>query len=544
GVLSNITVEAYDGNLPVSSVTGVGGLLNLDLLGLLNSGQPVTIPFTVPSDKTFDRVKVTLSSLLGVSLVQTLNIHEVSRSAPRPTFTAPLSNALNICYNSTATLGATTAATNELIWYDVQDGGTALATTAYNATYTTPQPLTANKTFYVAARQIGCTAESVRVPITVTVNPAINFAATTLANGTIGTAYNKQLTAATGGTAGYTYTVAVGSTLPAGLSLSTTGTLAGMPTLAGPYNFSVTVTDSRGCAATTPHTIIITDKLTLGNLTLPDGTVGISYSQIVPVATGGTPNYNYSVTNLPPGLQFNATTMTIEGNPSTAGSYVVTVSVSDQDGNTASMNYPIIIRNSLALPNATLANGTVGTAYPTQTIPEATGGTPGYTYSVTGGLPPGLQFNNTTREITGNPTTAGNYTVNVQVTDGAGSTITNSYAIRVVDPLVLANKTLVEGTAGVTYPGDVLPVATGGSGSYTYAVTNLPAGLSFDQTTRQISGTAPSAGNYTITLTVTDSEQRTATNTYVLKVNGALTLATAALPDGTVGTVYPPQTLP
>ncbi len=541
GLASNITVEAYNGNNLVYTRSGVAGLLNLDLLGLLNAGQPVTIPFS--PGVAFDRVKITLSALVGLSLTQSIDVYEVTRSAPRPTFTAPLSNALNICYNSTATLGATTAATNELIWYDVQDGGTAITTTAYNATYTTPA-LLANKTYYVAARQLGCTAESVRVPITVTVNPQINFAATTLANATIGTAYSKQLNAATGGTAGYTYALAVGSTLPPGFALSSSGLLGGSPTQSGTYPFSVTVTDARGCTTTTAHTITVTNTLTLGNLTLPDGTVGISYpAQTVPAATGGTTPYTYTAINLPPGLNFNATTREITGNPITAGSYVITVNVSDQDGNTASINYPIVIKNALALPNASLANGTVGTAYPTQTIPAATGGTPGYTYIATN-LPPGLNFNATTREITGNPITAGNYTINVQVTDAALTSVSNSYTIRVVEPLVLANKTLVNGTVGVAYPGETLPAATGGSGSYTYAISNLPAGLLFNATSRQITGTPSGAGNFSITLTVTDSEGRTASNTYALQVNGALTLATAVLPEGTVGTAYPAQTLP
>ncbi|MFN0255358.1 Ig-like domain-containing protein [Pedobacter ureilyticus] len=543
GVLNNIIVEAYSGNELIYSRTGVGGLLNLDLLGLLNTEQPVTIPFTVPSNRTFDRVKVTLSALLNVSATQTINVYEVTRSAPRPTFAAPLSNALNVCYNSAAVLVATTASANQLIWYEAQDGGTALATTANNATYTTPV-LTANKTYYVAARQIGCTAESVRVPITVTVNPQINFAVTTLTNGTIGTGYSRQLTAATGGTAGYTYSVATGSTLPPGLTLSSAGLLGGMPSQAGNYTFSITVTDSRGCTATTSHTLLITNTLTLGNLALPDGTVGLIYPvQVVPPATGGSTPYTYTAINLPPGLSFNPTTREIVGTPTTAGSYVITVNVSDADGNSTSINYPIVIKNALALGNATLANGTVGIGYPTQTIPAATGGTPGYTYVATN-LPPGLNFNPTTREITGTPTTAGSYTVNVQVTDGAGSSVTNSYTINVIQPLVIANKTLADGTVGGAYPTETLPAATGGTGPYSYVSANVPAGLSFNPTTREITGTPTEAGNFSITLTVTDADGRTATNTYALRVNGALTLATATLPAGTVGVAYPTQTLP
>lgn len=541
GVLSNITVEAYNGNNLVYNRTGLAGLLNLDLLGLLNGGQAVNIPFS--PNAIFDRVKITLSALLGVSLTQSVDVFEVNRSAPRPTFVAPLSNALNICYNSTATLAATTASTNELVWYDVQDGGTALATTAYNASFTTP-PLTASKTYYVAARQIGCIAESVRVPVTVTVNPQINFSATTLANATIGTAYSKQLAPATGGTADYTYAVAAGSTLPAGLTLSSTGSLAGMPTQAGTFNFSITVTDAKGCTATTAHSLVVTNTLTLANLTLPDGTVGLGYpAQVVPAATGGSTPYTYTAINLPAGLTFNPTTREITGTPTVAGSFVITVNVSDADGNTASINYPIVIKNALALATTSLAVGTVGSNYPTQVLPAATGGTPGYTY-IASNLPPGLVFNPTTREITGVPTTVGNFTVSVQVADAVGSTVSTDYAIRVIAPLTLANKTLANGTVGATYATETLPAATGGTGPYTYVATNVPAGLSFNPSTRQISGTPTGAGNFSITLTVTDAEGRTATNNYALSVAGALNLATATLPDGTVGTPYPVQTLP
>ncbi|WP_113639208.1 putative Ig domain-containing protein [Nubsella zeaxanthinifaciens] len=541
GVLSNITVEAYNGNNLVYNRTGLAGLLNLDLLGLLNGGQAVNIPFS--PNAIFDRVKITLSALLGVSLTQSIDVFEVNRSAPRPTFAAPLSNALNICYNSTATLAATTASTNELVWYDVQDGGTALATTAYNTSFTTPA-LTASKTYYVAARQLGCTAESVRVPINVTVNPQINFAATALNNATIGTAYSKQLTAATGGTAAYTYAVAAGSTLPAGLTLSNAGLLAGMPTQAGSFTFSITVTDAKGCTATASHTLTVTNTLTLGNLVLPDGTVGLIYpTQVVPAANGGSTPYTYTAINLPAGLTFNPTTREITGTPTVAGSFVITVNVSDADGNAASINYPIVIKNALALASTSLAVGTVGASYPSQTLPAATGGTPGYTY-VASNVPPGLTFNPTTREISGVPTTVGNFTVSVQVSDAAGSTVSTDYTIRVIAPLTLANKTLANGTVGATYATETLPAASGGTGPYTYVATNVPAGLSFNANTREITGTPTGAGNFSITLTVTDAEGRTATNTYALSVTGALNLATASLPNGTVGTAYPVQTLP
>ncbi|WP_316765939.1 putative Ig domain-containing protein [Pedobacter frigiditerrae] len=540
GLLNNTTITAYNGNTQVFS-QNLNSLLTLDLLGLLNSGQATSVPF-VPGAQ-FNRVQITLNSLLNVGLTQTVDLYSVVSSAPRPTFVAPLSNAINVCYNNSANLGATTASTNELRWYDVSLGGTVLATTAYNGTYVTPN-LTTTKTYYVAARRIGCTSESIRVPITVTVNPQMVLVTTTLSNATVGSAYSKQITAATGGTPTYTYALAAGSTLPTGLVLSSSGQIGGTPTTAGDYNFNITATDSKNCTVTTAYTLKVTPTLVLAPATLPNGTVGTLYpTQVIPAATGGSTPYTYVATNLPPGLSFNPATREITGTPTTSGPYVVNVVATDADGNQASNNYTIVVKDPLVLPTSPLADGTVGITYATQTILPATGGTGPYTYSALN-LPPGLSFNPATREITGTPTTAGTYAIPVTVTDSEGRTTTSNYSIRVKDPLTLANQTLPDGNVSVAYPTQTLPAANGGVGPYTYAAINLPPGLNFNPATRQITGTPTQSGNYTITMTATDAESNTISNTYALKVIGALSLPTATLPNGTVGVPYPTQTLP
>lgn len=540
GLLNNITVTAYNGNTQVFSQPA-STLLNLDLLGLLQNGQVVSIPFAplVP----FDHVKVTVSSLLNVNLTQSISIYGLTRSAGRPTFTAPASNAVSVCYNTSTNLSATTTAANELRWYDVVDGGTALATTAYNGTFSTGL-LTANKTYYVAARRIGCTAESGRVPIVVTVNPAIVFNTTTLSNATVGFAYTKQINAATGGTPNYTYTLATGSTLPAGLSLSTTGLITGTPTVANDYGFSITATDSKGCTVTTPFTLKVTATLVLTPGALVSGVTGTVYiTQTIPAVTGGTSPYVYTATNLPPGLTFDPATRQISGTPTLKGTFTIPVTATDANGNSITSNYTLKVTDPLVLPTTTLAGGITGTVYNPQIIPAATGGSEPFTYSATG-LPPGLSFDPTTRAITGTPTQAGNYTVAVTVTDGDGKTITTNYPLAVTNPLALATTTLADGTVGVTYTPQNIPAATGGVGPYTYTATGLPPGLSFNPATRAITGTPTQAGNYSVTVTATDSQSKTVSASYSLKVIGQLSLPSATLANGVVGDVYTTQTLP
>ena len=184
GLLNNISITAYNGTTEVGTAA-LSSLLNLDLLGLLNGGQVVSIPYS--PGLPYNRVKITMSSLLNASLTQTLNLYAVTRSAGRPTFIAPASNNVAICAGSTASLTATTSTTNELRWYNDLTGGAALATVAYNGVFTTPV-LSANKTYYVAARRVGCTEESVRVPVTVSVTqvpvaPAVAAVAPVCAGG-------------------------------------------------------------------------------------------------------------------------------------------------------------------------------------------------------------------------------------------------------------------------------------------------------------------------------------------------------------------------
>ncbi|MCD0486658.1 putative Ig domain-containing protein [Pedobacter sp. MC2016-14] len=554
GLLANLSITPYNGSIAGTTQSFSGNaLLTLDLLGLLNSGEVVTVPFNSPT--AFNRVKITLSSLISASLTQTVELYAAYRSAARPTFnTATSPNALSICNGTAANLKAITTNDNELLWYDVATGGIPTVT-AFDGSFPTPA-LTATKTYYVAARRINCTTESVRVPITVTVNPAITFATTTLSNATVSAAYSKQITAATGGTPSFTYALAPGSTLPAGLTLSSGGVIGGTPTATVTAKaFSIIATDSKGCTATANFTLTTTPALSIAAMTLPNGTVGIPYiTQTLPAATGGTGPYTYSApaSSLPPGLQFNELTRQITGTPTLANPdvnpavpYTIPVTVTDANGYSTTVSYTILVKDPLVLPAASLANGTTNKLYTTQTIPLATGGTKPYTYSApASSLPPGLTFNALTREIYGTPTTAGNYTIPVTVQDAENKTTVRNYTIAIKDPLALASGSLPDGTVNVAYPAQTIPEATGGSPGYTYSVSNLPNNLTFNATTRVISGVPAASGTYTIAVTARDQDLTTVTAQYTLKIAGQINLPAASLPNGTVDIAYSPVTLP
>ncbi|RED55126.1 alpha/beta hydrolase-fold protein [Cohnella lupini] len=85
------------------------------------------------------------------------------------------------------------------------------------------------------------------------------------------------------------------------------------------------------------------------------------------------------------------------------------------------------------------------------------------------------------------------------------------------------NAALTAGQVGAAYEHALELAATGGTKPYTWSVTGLPEGLSFDSATMKISGT-PAEGTdasspYTVTITATDTAGRTASVTNTLAIS-------------------------
>ncbi|QNH19263.1 Calx-beta domain protein [Xanthomonas sp. GW] len=183
------------------------------------------------------------------------------------------------------------------------------------------------------------------------VSPTLTIAPPTLPAGTAGSAYSQTLTAS-GGTAPYSYAVSAGA-LPTGLSLAAGGALAGTPTVAGSFAFTVTVTDAGGFIAPQAYTLsIVAPTLVIAPPTLPSGKVGTAYSQTLS-ASGGTAPYSYAVSagTLPAGLTL-AAGGALSGTPTAIGSSAFTVSVTDAHGFTAAQAYTVAIVAAVPAPVA------------------------------------------------------------------------------------------------------------------------------------------------------------------------------------------------
>jgi hypothetical protein len=377
---------------------------------------------------------------------------------------------------------------------------------------------------------------------------ALTVATSTLPNGYVGSAYSKTLLATGGSLTGYVWSVATGSTLPAGLTLSAAGVLSGTPTTTGTPSFTVSVTDSVSNPAGTA-TLSMTIKPAVSVTTstsLPTGYVGSAYSQTLAATGGAGTPYTWTVTTgstLPAGLTLS-TAGVLAGTPTATGAPSFSVTATDSVGNTAAKSLSMTISPGITIStSATLAGGYQGTAYPGATL-AATGGTgSGFTWAVASGstLPAGLSLS-TGGAISGTPTGSGATSVAITVTDSASNTATKTFSITIEATLAVSgSSTLKSGTINVAYTNTL--TATGGSGTYsTWIVTSgggtmTPLNLSLSSA-GVLSGTPTITGTATFTVQVTDSENHTATATLSVTVYNALTVTTASLPAGYVGTAY------
>ncbi len=359
--------------------------------------------------------------------------------------------------------------------------------------------------------------------------PIVTLAITTtsLPSGTVGTAYSATL-AATGGTTPYTWSIpSGGGSLPAGLSLSSAGTISGTPTAAasGKLKFQVVDSASSPQTATTSLTVTVNaappPALTITTTSpLPSATVGAAYSATL-AATGGTSPYTWTLASgstLPAGLSLSSAGV-ISGTPTSAVSSTFTVQVADSEATpataTAVLSLTVNASAALSITTKTLSPGTLGTAY-SATL-AATGGTPPYTWAVGSvPLPAGLSLNASTGAITGTPTLLSSSFPSFSVSDSASHTVSAQNINLTINPPA---GTLANGTYTFYFGGAVSQQLVGLAidGSFTVSNGSITGGV-FDEN-----------ANYTAPLI----EQKISGGTVTAYADG-LGQFTLTLPSGTV----------
>jgi hypothetical protein len=305
--------------------------------------------------------------------------------------------------------------------------------------------------------------------------PTITLSPTTLPDAAAGSAYS-QAVAASGGASPYTYAVTSGS-LPGGTTLSSAGLLSGTPLFGGTFNFTITTTDINSCTGVQSYTLNVTGcpQITVAPSSLPNGTIGTSYSQTVS-ASGGMSSYSFNVTagTLPAGLSLNGGSGVVSGLPTTSGISNFTITATDANTCTASRAYSVTINcPTIILSPTTLTSGTTNVAY-NQTI-ISTGGTAPYTFSVTSGsLPAGITLSSG-GILSGTTTIAGTSSITITSTDANSCTGTQAYSLTINAPSSSSTSLTV---LGVAYSQDFNTLVLTGTDS----IKKLPTGWTANET--------------------------------------------------------------
>src|SRR5581483_1031381 len=217
-------------------------------------------------------------------------------------------------------------------------------------------------------------------------------------------------------------------------------------------------------------------SLSITTTDLPSVQEGTAYNVTV-AATGGTAPYTWALSSgsLPAGLTLSSAGV-ITGTPTASGtsSFAITATDSSSPKLTKTITFSIVVTAATNLPpaltigSATLSAGQVGSTYAVSL--SASGGTPGYTWSLaSGSLPAGLALSSA-GVISGTPTATGTSTFTVAVKDnGSPAQMASAQESIGVSPagLAITTTSLAAGANESSY--NAALSATGGTPSYTWS---------------------------------------------------------------------------
>ena len=403
--------------------------------------------------------------------------------------------------------------------------------------------------YVVSVKVTGNNSQAQVKKFTLTVNPSDAPTITTIQlspDAELGIAYPGGSISASGGAGNYTFQNL--SPMPSGLSLNPTGTVSGTAngTVAQNLGVKVKVTDSVGRSSEKFVNIRILSasvpSITTAS-TGPGGSINVPYTPFALSATGGKAPYTWDVPisgnatsgplNLPPGLSLSANG-TISGSPKMGGEFKFYPRVTDANGKSAIKLLTIVIKDpTFAITGTDISSDICGILK--QPYSTVNGKSP-YAWTLTGApSSSGVTMNATTGSITGNLTSVapGNYTLTLRVTDSVGQNATASkvLTVRPAIPLSWANTslpTLGAASEGGAYTAKVQ--INGGRPPYKYVLksgSTLPPLLTLNASTGEIKGTPTTLGNYTFTITGSDScTGTTIDQTFSLVVNSMVVKCT------------------
>lgn len=322
---------------------------------------------------------------------------------------------------------------------------------------------------------------------------------------------------ASGGTPPFTYTLTRGVT---GIELNeTTGVFGGTPasgTGDGAVEISVRVEDSQGRSQYAQSSIYVASEITLNTLpvlALPPMVDRPILLDVVGEAVRGNPGYTWSVVGGPAWLSMNGPVLT--GTPTETGDFDFDIQVEDSTGHTKSGSMSFTVDPDLVVTDAAFGPTQIDDVLNVTVQPTISGGVAPYSV-VLAGAPAWMTVDNT-GQLGGTALTSGNLSINMIVEDALGRVTILPIAFNLASGLNITAPVFSNNMNGEVFTFDAQPTASGGFGPYTWEIGNYGSagnpGLSIDENTGALSGTAGLPGQYSFDITITDTRGSSATRT-------------------------------
>lgn len=276
-------------------------------------------------------------------------------NTPAPSILSVATNDAS-CGNTNGSISVSAAGGTGALQYSIDNGVTFQASNFFNTL--------ASGNYVVVVEDVnGCQATSTE---TIGDSPAPNVTGVTNTDPTCGSANGSILVSASGGTAPLQYSVDNGVTFQAATTFNglSTGT------------YLIVVEDANGCQSNSSTTLTDPGAPNLGGVSTNNPSCGSTNGTITITASGGTGALQYSVNN---GVSF-------QGSGSFTGLAPGTYDIVVEDAAGCSVNSTVVLADagSPSLAGTSVSDPSCNTSNGMITM-TASGGTPGYQYSINGG---------------------------------------------------------------------------------------------------------------------------------------------------------------